>query len=64
MRNGMWYGLRNDIIMRTAIYHNDLKKEMKLKIAPFFGANQFTSSRFFNVAESTTMTIKKQGKTS
>ena len=23
---------------------------MKLKIAPFFGANQFTSSRFFNVA--------------
>ena len=64
MRNGMWYGLRNDIIMRTVIYHNDLKKEMKLKIAPFFSANQFTSSRFFNVAESTTMTIKIQGKTS
>ena len=32
----------------------------KLKIAPFFGANQFRSSRFFNVACSTTMKIKRQ----
>ena len=26
LRNGMWHGLRNDIIMRTVIYQNDLKK--------------------------------------
>ena len=42
---------------------NDLKKYIKLKIAPFFGANQFSSSCFFNVACSTTMTIKEQRKT-
>ena len=42
---------------------NDLKKWIKPKIAPFFSAKQFTSSSFFNVAGSTTMTIKKPGKT-
>ena len=26
LRNSMWHGLRNDIIMRTVIYQNDLKK--------------------------------------
>ena len=31
---------------------NDSKKYIKLKIASCFGANQFTSSRFYNVAGS------------
>ena len=26
LRNGMWHGLRNGIIMLTLIYQNDLKK--------------------------------------
>ena len=26
LRNGMWHGLRNGIIMPTLIYQNDLKK--------------------------------------
>ena len=42
---------------------NDSNKLIKLKIAPFFGANQFTRSRFFNVVGSTTMAIKKSGTT-
>ena len=41
---------------------NDSNKYIKLKIPLFFGPNQFTSSRFFNVAAST-LTIKKPGKT-
>ena len=64
LRNGMWHGLRNGIIMRNEIYvQNDSNKQIKLKIAPFFGANQFTSSRFLNVAGSTTITMKKPGRT-
>ena len=40
--NGMWHGLRNDIIMWNVIYmQNDPKKLIKLKSAPFFCANQF-----------------------
>ena len=37
------------------------RNKLNWKLRPFFGANQFTSSRFFNVAGSTTMTIKKPG---
>ena len=31
LRNGMWNGLRNDIIMRNVKYENGAKKENKLK---------------------------------
>ena len=51
--NGMWHGLRNDIIMQNVIYADCLKEIIRLKSAPFFGANQFSKSTdfltFFNV---------------
>ena len=31
LRNGMWNGLRNDIIMRNVKYENGAKKKIKLK---------------------------------
>ena len=42
LRNGMWHGLRNDIIMRI----NEWPKETNYtkKGAPFLGANQFANA--------------------
>ena len=40
LRNGMWHGLRNDIIMRNVIY----AERPKVKSAPCFGANQFANT--------------------
>ena len=31
LRNGMWNGLRNDIIMRNVKYENGAKKKIKVK---------------------------------
>ena len=45
------------------MYREGTETLIKLKIAPLFGAKQFTSSRSSNVACSTTMTIEKLGKT-
>ena len=45
LRNDMWHGLRNDIIMRNLIYGNGAKKKnskgrhARVSAAPFFGAN-------------------------
>ena len=41
LRNGMWHGLRNDIIMRNLIYGNGAKKKhatgkhVRVSAAPF-----------------------------
>ena len=41
LRNGMWHGLRNDIIMRNLIYGNEAKKKhatgkhARVSAAPF-----------------------------
>ena len=57
LRNGMWHGLRNDIIMRNLICAAEWSKEIKLKRAPFFGANQFANAAAVLMLH--TMTIKK-----
>ena len=61
LRNGMWHGLRNDIIMRNVIYAEWLKEINKTENCAFFGANQLTNSRFLMLRAR--MTIKKPGKT-
>ena len=45
LRNGMWHGLRNDIIMRNVKYgkwlkemHFKTEKHVRVFAAPFFGA--------------------------
>ena len=63
LRNGMRHGLQNDIIMRDVIYAECSKKWMKLKSAPFLRQSICKSSRFFNVAGSTTMRFKKPRRT-
>ena len=50
LRNGIWHGLRNDIIMR-----ND---PVNWKVRPFFGANQFANAAAVLML-TYTMTIKK-----
>ena len=60
LRNGMWHGLRNDIIMRNVIYAEWLKKKFNWKVHLFWHQSICKSSDCFdNVAGSTTMTIKK-----
>ena len=49
LRNDMWHGLRNDIIMRNVIYE---------KCTLSWRQSVCKSCYFFNVAGSTTMTIK------
>ena len=45
LRNGMWHGLRNDIIMRNVKYGkwrkeiNITEKHVRVFAAPFLGAN-------------------------
>ena len=46
-RNGMWHGMLDDIIMRNVIYAKWLNEMIKLKSAPFFGANQFAKAATF-----------------
>ena len=51
LRNDIWHGLRNDIIMRNVIYAEWLKEiNFKLKRAPFFGANQFAKVATFLIS--------------
>ena len=50
LRNDMWHGLRNDIIMRNVIYE---------KCTLSWRQSICKSCYFFKVAGSTTMTIKK-----
>ena len=51
LRNGMWHGLRNDIIMRNLICAAEWSKEIKLKRAPFFWRQSICKRcRCFNVA--------------
>ena len=52
LRNGMWHGLANDIIMRNVIYAGAL-----------FWRQWTHKQPFFEVAGSTTMTIKNPGRT-
>ena len=40
LRNGIWHGLRNDIIMRNIIYAEWPRENIKLKSARFFSANR------------------------
>ena len=57
--NGMWHGLRNDIIMRNVIYAEWLKRnKSNCKVHLFWHPSVCKSSDSFNVAGSTTMTIK------
>ena len=59
--NGMWHGLLNDIILENVIYAECLKEiiiKLVEKSVIFWRQSISKSSRFFNVAGSTTMTIK------
>ena len=56
LRNGMWHGLQNDIIMWNVIYmQNNPKKYIKLKSAPFFAPINLETQPLFQCC---TMTIK------
>ena len=54
LRNSMWHGLRNDIIMRSIIIMCRMTQRNKLnwKGRPFWRQSICKSSRFFNVADS------------
>ena len=65
--NGMWHGLLNDIILGNVIYAECLKEiiiKLFEKSVIFWRQSISKSSRFFNVAGSTTMTIKQATKDS
>ena len=65
--NGMWHGLLNDIILRNIIYAECLKEiiiQLSEKCVIFWRQSISKSSRFFNVAGLTTMTIKQTAKDS
>ena len=65
--NGMWHGLLNDIILGNVIYAECLKEiiiKLVEKSVIFWRQSISKSSRFFNVAGSTTMTIKQATKNS
>ena len=63
LRNGMWHGLRNDIIMRNVIYAEWLKEINKTENYALFWRQSTHKQPLFDVAGSTTITIKKPGKT-